>query len=82
MDRYGTLQLFTISAISCPVMFLSFPLLPYFQDFVPTWVLMLLVQVCLVLKVPPPRKVDVRLPGKGNSNSHGARPVRVIITMM
>jgi hypothetical protein len=22
-----------------------------------------------------PRKVDVRLPGKGNSNSHGARPV-------
>jgi len=24
LDRYGTLQLFTISAISCPVMFLSF----------------------------------------------------------
>ena len=22
-----------------------------------------------------PRKVDIRLPGKGNSNSHGARPV-------
>jgi len=22
-----------------------------------------------------PRKVDVRLPGKGNPNSHGARPV-------
>ena len=22
------------------------------------------------------RKVDVRLPGKGNSNSHGARPAR------
>ena len=21
------------------------------------------------------RKVDIRLPGKGNSNSHGARPV-------
>ena len=26
------------------------------------------------------RKVDVRLPGKGNSNSHGARPVLLIIT--
>ena len=23
----------------------------------------------------PPRKVDIRLPGKGDSNSHGARPV-------
>ena len=29
-----------------------------------------------------PRKVDVRLPGKGNSNSHGARPVHPIITMV
>ena len=28
------------------------------------------------------RKVDVRLPGKGNSTSHGARPVHLIITMM
>jgi len=28
------------------------------------------------------RKVDVRLPGKGTSNSHGARPVRLIITMI
>jgi len=27
------------------------------------------------------RKVDVRLPGKGNSNSHGARPVHLTITM-
>ena len=26
-------------------------------------------------------KVDARLPGKGNSNSHGARPVHLIITM-
>jgi len=25
--------------------------------------------------VPKPRKVDVRPPGKRNSNSHGARPV-------
>ena len=24
---------------------------------------------------PAVRKVDIRLPGKGNSNSHGARPV-------
>jgi len=29
-----------------------------------------------------PRKVDIRLPGKGNSNSHGARPVHSIITMI
>ena len=28
------------------------------------------------------RKVDVRLSGKGNSNSHGARPVYLIITMI
>ena len=28
------------------------------------------------------RKVDVRLPGKGNSNSQGARPVYLIITMI
>ena len=27
------------------------------------------------------RKVDIRLPGKGNSNTHGARPVHLIITM-
>ena len=27
-------------------------------------------------------KVDVRLPGKGNPNSHGARPVHLIITMI
>ena len=33
---------------------------------------------------PPPcvRKVDVRLPGKRNSNSHGARPGNLIITMI
>jgi len=30
----------------------------------------------------PSRKVDTRLPGKGNSNSHGARPVHLIITMI
>ena len=28
------------------------------------------------------RRADVRLPGKGNFNSHGARPVHLIITMM
>jgi len=28
------------------------------------------------------RKEDVRLPGKGNAISHGARPVHLIITMM
>jgi len=27
------------------------------------------------LMSPGTRKVDIRLPGKGNSNSHGARPV-------
>ena len=26
------------------------------------------------------RKADVRLPGKGNSNFHGARPVHFIVT--
>ena len=31
---------------------------------------------------PGVRKVYVRLPGKGNSNSHGARPVHLIITML
>jgi len=28
------------------------------------------------------RNVDVRLPGKGNSNSHGERPVHIIITVI
>jgi hypothetical protein len=28
------------------------------------------------------RNVDVKLPGKGNSNSHSARPVHLIITIM
>jgi len=28
------------------------------------------------------RKVDVRLPGKGDSYSHGARPVHLMITMV
>jgi len=32
--------------------------------------------------VPWTRKVDVRLPGKGNSDLHGARPVHPIITMI
>ena len=32
--------------------------------------------------VRPGRKVDVWLPGKGNSNSHSARPVHLIITMI
>ena len=27
------------------------------------------------LQVAPARKVDIRLPGKGNSNFHGERPV-------
>ena len=30
----------------------------------------------------PARKVDIRLPGEGDSNSHGARPVHLIITMI
>ena len=33
------------------------------------------------LLVEGTQKVDVRLSGKGNSNSHGARPVHLIITM-
>ena len=31
---------------------------------------------------PPGSKADVRLPRKGNSNSHGVRPVHLIITKM
>jgi len=31
---------------------------------------------------PLTRKVDIRLPGTGNSNSHGARPVHQIIAMI
>ena len=34
------------------------------------------------LYTPCIRTVDVRLPGKVNSNSHGARPVHLIITMI
>jgi len=41
---------------------------------------------CLELRITPctcqNRKVAVRLPGKGNSNSHDARPVHRIITMI
>jgi len=36
-------------------------------------------------QIPPAgraKKVDVRLPEKGNSNSHGARPVHLIVTMI
>jgi len=35
-----------------------------------------------VIGRPCSRKVDVRLPGRGDSNSHGARPVHLIITMI
>jgi hypothetical protein len=31
---------------------------------------------------PASRKVDTRLPGKGELNSHGARPVHQIISMI
>ena len=33
-------------------------------------------------RVSRTRKIDVRLPEKVNSNSHGARPVHLIITMI
>ena len=33
-------------------------------------------------KVDIIKKVDVRLPGKGNSNSHGAKLAHLIITMI
>ena len=32
-------------------------------------------KVDMGLRLRVSRKVDIRLPGKGNSNSHGARPV-------
>ena len=35
---------------------------------------------CVVWRLP--RKVDVRLPEKGSKSSHGARPVRLIISMI
>jgi len=35
-----------------------------------------------ILVITVTRKVDVRLQGKGNSNSHGARPIYLIITMI
>ena len=43
-----------------------------------------LLEVLLVvaLRAVVTRKVDIRLPGKGNSTSHGARPVQLIITMI
>ena len=37
---------------------------------------------CPILPFGFTRKVDARLPGKGNSNSHGARPVHLIFTMI
>jgi len=40
------------------------------------------IQVCFSQTVSLCRNVDVRLPGKSNSNSHGARPVHRIITMI
>jgi len=39
-----------------------------------------LIQFALELVALQVSKVDVRLPGKENSNSHGARPVHLIIT--
>jgi len=42
----------------------------------------LLARLQLQAEVHPSRKVDVGLPGKGISNSHGARPVHLIITMI
>ena len=37
---------------------------------------------CPSVSLLPRQKLDARLPGKGNSNSHGARPFRLIITMI
>ena len=34
------------------------------------------------VKLPEKRKVDVRLPGKVNSNSHGVRPIHLIMPMI
>ena len=34
------------------------------------------------LAMSPPKKVDISLPGQGNSNSHGARPVHQIISVI
>ena len=45
-------------------------------------VLCLETNLCNAVSGLGPMKVDVRLPGKENSNSHGARPVHLIITMI
>ena len=37
---------------------------------------------CSIMKHLRRREVDVKLSGKGNSNSHGARSVHLIITMI
>jgi len=47
-----------------------------------TCVVMFVAQKQLIDTCMEIRKVDVRLPAKGNSNSHGARPVHLIITMI
>jgi hypothetical protein len=39
-------------------------------------------RVVNVSQVEDVSQIDARLPGKGNSNSHGARPVHLIITMI
>jgi len=39
-------------------------------------------RVTLVQHALPTRKVNIRLPGEGNSNSHGARPIHQIILMI
>ena len=46
--------------------------------FAPSW----LVLDCITVFRTTPRKIDVRPPGKGNSNSHGAKPVYQIISMI
>ena len=38
--------------------------------------------LCRSTTEPVPRKIAIRLPGKGKSNSHGARPVHHFISMI
>ena len=39
-------------------------------------------QPCLILCTHPDWKVDIKLPGKGNADTHRARPVHQIISMI
>ena len=40
-----------------------------------TWLQVQKIEIAELLLPPSARKADIKLPGKGDSNSHGAKPV-------